>query len=187
MSNCSTALNQGRFTWRHNSVLSSIIDLIRPHLKEGMTLFSDMPGFQAPHGGTIPPHVLVTAIKPDIFVFSEISQEAIVFELTCPWDANIERSHTYKSEKYAPLVADLANTRVVSFYSVEVSARGQITKGNRSRLQSFLLKTCSPSSPRGSLKSLVNAASKASLLSSFSIFAARREPMWENPAPMIVR
>jgi len=30
-------------------------------LKEGMTLYSDMPGYQAPHGGTIPPHILVTA------------------------------------------------------------------------------------------------------------------------------
>ena len=122
-------------------------------------------------------------MKPDIFVFREISQEAIVFELTCPWDATIERRHTYKSEKYAPLVADLANTLVVSFCSVVVSARGQVTKRNHSRLQSFLLKTCSPSSPRGSPKSLVNAVSKASL-SSYSIFAARREPMWENPAPM---
>ena len=148
-------------------------------------LVSDMPGYQAPHGGTIPPHVLVTAMKPDIFIYNELSQEAIVFELTCPWDTNVDRSHTFKTEKYAPLVADLSCTRVVSFYSVEVSARGQISKGNRSRLRSFLLKTCSPS--RGSLKSLINTASKASLLSSYSIFAARREPTWENPAPMIVR
>ena len=92
LSNCSTALNQGRFTWRHNSVLCSIIDLIRPHLKEGMVLFSDMPGYQAPHGGTIPPHILATAMKPDIFIYNELSQEAIVFELTCPWDTNIDRS-----------------------------------------------------------------------------------------------
>ena len=175
------AVNWGR----HNSVLCSIIKLIRPHLKNGMSLFSDMPGYQAPHGGTIPPHVLATALKPDIFILNELSQEAIVFELTCPWDTNIERSHTFKTEKYAPLIADLSNTRVVSFYAVEVSARGQISKGNRSRLQSFFFKTCSTS--RDSLKSLVNAASKASLLSSYSIFAARREPTWENPAPMIVR
>ena len=73
LSNCSAALNQGRYTWRHNSVLNSIINLIRPHLKSGMVLFSDMPGFQAPHGGTVPPHVLVTAHRPDIFIYSESS------------------------------------------------------------------------------------------------------------------
>ena len=44
LSNCPTALTQGRFTWRHNSVLSSIINLIRPHLKDGFILYSDMPG-----------------------------------------------------------------------------------------------------------------------------------------------
>ena len=96
--------------------MSSIIKLIRPHLKDGMVLYADMPGHQAPHGGTIPPHILVTALKPDVFIFNELSEEVIVFELTCPWDSNIDRSHNYKSEKYAPLVADLSHRYVVSFF-----------------------------------------------------------------------
>ena len=150
-----------------------------------MVLFSDMPGYQAPHGGTIPPHVLVTALKPDICNVSETSEELIVFELTCPWDRNIERSHNYKSEKYAPLVADLSQTRVVSFFSIEISARGQVTKGNRSRLKCFLLKSCS--APSNVFKSIIRIASKAALLSSYALFAARKEPTWEDPAPMIVR
>ena len=184
LSNCSTALNQGRYMWRHNSVLSSLIALIRPHLKEGMTLYSDMPDYQAPHGGTIPPHVLVTAFKPDIVVINRLSQEVIVFELTCPWDANIIRSHTLKSEKYAPLIADLSQRHVVSFYAVEVSARGQISKDNRSRLKSLLLKCCN--APRAALKSLITVSSKAALLSSYSIFCARGEPTWEDPLPLVV-
>ena len=130
LSNCSTALNQGRLTWRHNSVLTSMINVIRPHLKPGMILYSDMPGYQAPHGGTIPPHILVTSLKPDIFVFNTQSLEVIVLELTCPWDNNIARSHNFKQEKYAPLVADLAQSRIVSFFPVKVSARGQVTKEN---------------------------------------------------------
>ena len=121
-----------------NSVLTSLINLVRPHLKDGMTLFSDMPGFQAPHGGTIPPHILVTALKPDIFIFNEQSQEVIVFELTCPWDSNIARSHAFKSEKYSPLIADLSQRFIVSFFSIEVSARGQVSKDNRSRLKNFV-------------------------------------------------
>ena len=149
-----------------------------------MSLFSDMPGFQAPHGGTIPPHVLVTALKPDIVIVSDNSLDIIIFELTCPWDTNIVRSHNYKSEKYAPLVADLFQTRIVSFFSIEVSARGQITKANRSRLKAFLFKSCI--GPRSLFKSLIDVASKASLLSSYSIFSARREPTWENPAPLIL-
>ena len=184
LSNCSTALNQGRFTWRHNSVLCSIIHLVRPFLKNGMRLYSDMPGYQAPHGGTVPPHILVTALKPDIFVYNELSQEVVVFELTCPWDRNIASSHNRKSEKYAPLIADLSHTRVVSFYPIEVSARGQITKENRARLKSFLLKCCSD--PRAISKTIISIASKAALLSSYSIFCARKEPTWEDPAPLIL-
>ena len=184
LSNCSVALNQGRYTWRHNSVLGSLISLIRPHLKQGMSLFSDMPGYQAPHGGTVPPHVLVTALKPDIVIVSSVSQEVIVFELTCPWDRNIVRSHNMKTEKYAPLIADLAQSYVVSFYAVEVSARGQITKDNRSRLKSFLHKCCA--APHAVTKSLICASSKAALLSSYSIFSARGEPTWEDPSPLVV-
>ena len=184
LSNCATALTQGRFTWRHNSVLRSIIEFVQPHLKEGLILYSDLAGFQAPHGGTIPPHVLATALKPDIFVFSETSREVFIFELTCPWDSNIARSHSYKSEKYSPLVADLSQTHLVSFYSVEVSARGQVTKENMSRLKSFLFKCCYGTH---SFKALTRIASKAALLTSYSIFSARREPTWEDPTPLIVR
>ena len=184
LSNCSTALTQGRFMWRHNSVLSSIIDLVRPLLKHGFSLYSDMPGYQAPHGGTVPPNILVTALKPDIVIVSESSLDVIVFELTCPWDTNIARSHIFKSEKYAPLVADLSRTRLISFFSIEVSARGQITKENRSRLKSFLFKCCSE--PKKLTQPLLNVASKAALLSSYSIFCARREPTWEDPAPLAV-
>ena len=95
LSNCPTALTQGRYTWRHNSVLSSLIKLVQPLLKEGMILFSDMPGYQAPHGGTVPPHVLVTTLKPDIVIINEQSEEVIIFELTCPWDSNISRSQEF--------------------------------------------------------------------------------------------
>ena len=184
LSNCSTALTQGRYTWRHNSVLNSIIDLIQPCLKAGMILYADMPGFQAPHGGTIPPHVLVTALRPDIFIYSELTQEVIVFELTCPWDSNIARSHNFKSQKYSPLIVDLSQRFVVSFYSVEVSARGQVSKDNQSRLKSFVFKCCTGSSVN--FKSVIRVSSKAALLSSYSIFSARREPIWENPAPLVI-
>ena len=72
----------------------------------------------------------MTALKPDIVIVNELSEEVVVFELTCPWDSNIDRSHRYKSEKYAPLIYDLSHRHVVSFFSVEISARGQITKNN---------------------------------------------------------
>ena len=173
------ALNQGRFTWRHNSVLSNIIGLIRPCLSPGFRLFSDLPGFLAPNGGSIPPHILVTNLKPDIFIVNEATSEVILFELTCPWDANIDRSHMYKEEKYAPLVADLSRRFRTFQFSVKISVRGQISGDNKKRLKAFVYRACTE--PKSVFKSLLTTSSKISLLLSFSIFAAQSEPLWVNP------
>ena len=180
LSSCQVALDQGRFTWRHNSVLSNIIALVKPNLAPGMRLYSDLPGFLAPGGGSIPPHVLVTNLRPDIFIVDDSSRIAVVFELTCPWDKNIDRSHSYKEDKYAPLVADLSRSYRTFHFSVEISVRGQVTGGNKARLKAFVYRVCTD--PKVVLKTLVPICSKVSLLSSFSIFSARSEPSWIDPA-----
>ena len=185
LSNCSVALEQGRYTWRHDSVLSTIIHVLRSSLALDRVFFSDIDGHQAPHGGTIPPHVLVTSLRPDIVVLSESLREVIIFELTCPWDSNIDRSHAYKEEKYAPLVADLSRNFKVFSFSVEVSVRGQISKGNRERLKAFVYRCCSE--PKKNFGILFENCSKASLLSSYSIFSARREPSWRNPSNLVIK
>ena len=184
MSNCGIFLDQGHYTWRHNSVLNSIIGLIRPSLGPTFQLFSDLPGFEAPHGGTIPPHILVTNLRPDLFIVSETLQRAIVFELTCPWDSNVSRSHTYKQEKYAPLVADLSRRFTVFHFSVEVSVRGQISAENQNRIRALVFRCCD--TPGKLAGKIVKCSSKASLLASFSIFCARKEPAWLNPAPLLI-
>ena len=108
-----------------------------------------------------------------------------VFELTSPWETNIERSHTYKEGKYAPLVADLSRSYTVLQFSVEVSARGFISKPNKARLKALSLKCCEVGST--DTKRFISALSKAAILSSFSIFRARNEPSWTSPSPLIVQ
>ena len=84
LSNCNVALEQGRLTWRHNSVLLTLIECIQPILRDDFTLYSDLPGYTAEHGGVIPPRILVTAFRPDLFIINEISKVIVFFELTCP-------------------------------------------------------------------------------------------------------
>ena len=182
---CSVALEQGRLTWRHNSVLVTLIEGIRPVLHDNFKIFSDLPGFTASHGGVIPPHILVTALRPDLFIVNEVSKVIVFFELTCPWDNNIARSHTFKEEKYAPLIADLSRDFTVFNFSVEVSARGQVTKENRARIKALVWRCCS--TPKGVAKNLTDRMSKAALLTSFSLFCARKEPAWSSPGPLVVR
>ena len=183
LSNCQVALDQGRLTWRHNSVLRNIISLVRPVLKPGFCLYSDLPGFLAPGGGSIPPHVIATNLKPDIFIVDDSARIAVLFELTCPWDGNVDRSHSYKEEKYAPLVADLSRSYRIFHFSVEITVRGQVTSANKNRLKAFIYRVCSE--PKHVFKEIVPICSKISLLSSFSIFTARNEPSWINPPFML--
>ena len=185
LSNCTVALDQGRFTWRHDSVLKSIVSFVGGNLRPGFTLFSDLAGFQSPAGGVIPPHVLVTPLRPDVFLVNEDSREVVLLELTCPWERNIDRSHEFKENKYAPIIADMSREFRVFSFSVEVAARGLITKQNKARLKSFALR-CSNVSSR-ELKKFLACCSKASLLSSFAIFQARNEPTWSSPMPLVVR
>ena len=109
----------------------------------------------------------------------------VIFELTCPWERNIDTQHTYKEQKYAPLVADLSRDFKVFSFAVEVSARGMITRQNKARLKCFLLRCCDVGNAE--VRGLIDSCSKASLLASFSLFHARNEPSWTSPMPLVVR
>ena len=164
LTNCSVALEQGRFTWRHDSILRSIIAFMDGKLRPGFRLFSDLEGFQAPGGGVIPPNILTTTLRPDLFLVDEARSLLVLFELTSPWETNIERSHTYKEGKYAPLVADLSRDYTVLQFSVEISARGFISKPNKARLKALSLKCCEVGN--ADIKRFMSACSKAAILSS---------------------
>ena len=176
LSYCSVALEQGRYTWRHNSVLRTIHGFVSSNLKDDYEMFTDLEGLDAGNGGTIPPDVLVTGQRPDIFLVSRRLRKVIIFELTVPWDANVVSSHDLKVRKYASLVNDLSVDYDVEMFCFEVSVRGQVSKINKARLKSFLFMITGQKRP--SAVKLINNVSKAALLGSFSIFTARNEATW---------
>ena len=59
---CRVMLNTDRYTWRHNNIVNFIVSNIDSKYK----VYSDLPGWEAPGGGTIPPALCVTNLKPDI-------------------------------------------------------------------------------------------------------------------------
>ena len=67
LSACPVALDQKRYTWRHDSVISYIVNIVDPKF----TVFSDIPGHNAPGGGSIPPELCVTVQKPDIVILNK--------------------------------------------------------------------------------------------------------------------
>ena len=127
----------------------------------------------------------IIVLRPDLFLLNESARIAVVLELTCPWDGNILRSHEFKREKYAPLVNDLSREFNVFYFPIEVSVRGQISKGNRARFKAFIFRCCTD--PRKTLPTILRVCSRASLLGSFSLFCARKEPSWTSPTLLTVR
>jgi hypothetical protein len=76
-------LEQGRYTWRHDSTLNAPVKGFRSALTEGQTL-ADFPGLTAEENppSTIPSEILVTIVWPDIVIIA--NQEVTLVEITFP-------------------------------------------------------------------------------------------------------
>ena len=77
---CSISLNQGRFTWRHNSVLNHITKTMIDNKPENIEIFADICGLSF-NGGTIPPDVVSTQLKPDLVLLNRQEKKIFVMEL----------------------------------------------------------------------------------------------------------
>ena len=71
LNGCSITLSQGRYTWRHNSVLLQLVNLIKPsYSTTTANLYADLPGFRASDNppSTIPLSITQTTARPDIVI-----------------------------------------------------------------------------------------------------------------------
>ena len=174
---CSVALNQGRYTWRHDSVLSHIYSTIIEQKPEGLEVFVDLPDLNF-NGSTIPPDILTTTQKPDIVILNRNEKKIFLLELTCSLEQNSNTANAYKTSKYTPLKSDLeAQGLSVSLVPFEVGSRGHVTRENKMRLITVFVKN----GLKQSVHKLVKQISKISLLCTFSIFHAFQQPTWRDP------
>jgi hypothetical protein len=86
---CKHTLDQGRLTWRHDSVLNQIAGCLKSALvgKSTLELYCDLDGSQAPGGGFIPADIMVQAQRPDlVIVYRSVYGRfrIALVELTCP-------------------------------------------------------------------------------------------------------
>ena len=89
-------LDQGRYTYRHDSILNFIVSKID---KTKFTVYSDINGYQTTNGGTVPVTMAVTELKPDIVIVNDKEKTVEILELTVPFESNIKARNTYKSNK----------------------------------------------------------------------------------------
>jgi hypothetical protein len=126
---CKHTLDQGRLTWRHNSVLNHIAGCLKSALvvKSMVELYCDLDGLQAPGGGSIPTEVMVQAQRPDL-VFLDRSvhgrHRIALVELTYPWDTDAKKAEECKTVRYADFKTALSNEGWdCNLYLIEVGAR----------------------------------------------------------------
>jgi hypothetical protein len=174
---CPKALNEGRFTWRHNSVLSHFATNLKRNINEGQELYSDLPQFWL-NGSTIPPDILVTSFRPDLVIINRNQKSIELLELTCSFETNIESAHLRKTRNYNDLKGDLEKSGwKVFLVPFEIGSRGLMTKRNRDSPIKVL--------KRNSIKLkhtlIFKEMAKISLLCSYSIFQAHCVHTWQDP------
>ena len=166
-------METGRWTWRHNNIVNYVVNSLDT---SKFSVFSDIPGHEAAGGGTIPPEVCITNLKPDITILDKKSDKFHIFELTCPLERNIEIRHLQKTNKYSHFITDISHltTNVTAF---EISSLGHITKRNNKHLLD-LHKFCKKGIKLSTFKKNISALS---IYSSYHIWLCRNDPLFVEP------
>ena len=184
LNSCQTALQDGRFTWRHDNLLRYLIDLIHEGIKKTEAqIFADLdiPPFKKTGASTIPNECTQTNLRPDICVLWKNLRKILLFELSVPFELNIDKAHDYKTQKYTPLLTDLEeNGYDVTLICLEIGSRGFVSQGNEARLRKLLSVIDRPVK----FKTVRHSLSKLATISSFVIYSAKNEPSWDVRAPL---
>ena len=203
---CKVALRQNRYTFRHDSVLLEIFNVLKSFLNSYQVFQRNKPSvsfvkagatFQTPKKKinkgllnfapdwtmlcdlgeklVIPSYIVISTLRPDIFIFSKSTKTVIIVELTCPCEENMEEWHKVKFDKYDSLACAIrSNGWSTYLFPIEVGARGYCSLTVKS---CFLRLGLSNKLVRSTLKSL----SLISIKTSFQIWLSRDNKDWSNP------
>ena len=123
----------------------------------------------------MPVHIHPTNDRPDIVVIDEDKKIFNTFELTVPYDKNIDKRNTDKNNKYAYLLTDVTNYKP-NVMALEISVRGHITKDNKTRLK----KIHSYCKQEIKLKTFIENISALAITSSYVLFNGRKDALWSE-------
>ena len=154
--------------------------ILSENRKENVDFYVDVPNFQI-NGSTLPPNVIVTNLRPDVVFLDRNTTPptCAIYELTCPLETNISTANSYKRDKYQSLKTDIeCNGYTCHLVPFECGSRGVIPRRVKLALCSMFKSYSTVKVPPSSL---IPNISKICLLSSFSIFHARKEKNWSNP------
>eukprot|EP01084_Bolivina_argentea_P142046 249567_1 len=198
LNNCSPALHQGRYTWRHDNVLNHMYKELKFHVDKlnnnnNMSifqLFADLPNKRYNANSTLPETLLnnpsYSSLKPDLVMVecnnnnsNEPNYKVSLIELTVPYETNISKRHRDKINRYTNLCNHL-NSRLnvdCKLICFEIGSRGIFSKDNTKRLE----RICNCvywSLNRKTLRRLKSKVQKLIIKTSYKIFKKRNDKHW---------
>ncbi len=175
LNNCQTMLD--RYKWRHDSILSYLHHTIKDHLQSDLCIYTDLP-YEFQGASTVPLNIAVTKLRPDLVIVNRSCKKVYMFELSVPFELNIDDTHQRKVDRYRQLNSDIeSNGYKVKYYPIEIGSRAFISKNNMNRLKSFLRDTTT-SLKMNSVKVML---CKIVLTASFVVYHSKREETWIDP------
>ena len=172
---CPTALNQGRYTWRHDSVLNKLVQFIMLALSEDEKLYAELLGLQECDNPatTVPQNIVATSAWLDIVIVR--GKKVLLMKLTVPYNSpeTLRNAHQRKENKqnYQLLLSELDRKGfVASLTTLEVGALSHSLPQTHSNLKRHV-----PCLEKAKIRHLFDQAGKISITCSHAIFRARSE------------
>ena len=180
LSACPEALEQGRYTWRHDSVLLSLtraLEKALPHVQ----IYADLDNMRALEHPptTIPPGLTSTSSRPDIVCVN--GTNITLLELTVSGNSkeamNQARERKQQKRPYLEIINDLHRQGLNAKYdTIEIGALGHCTKDTQ-----YHLSRTFPQMNRLLWQRILDQAGEVAIACSKSIFLARNNSEWREP------
>jgi hypothetical protein len=128
-------------------------------------------GLSAPY--RIPHFIVITALRPDIFMYSASAKRCILIELTVPFEDRVFVAAESKANKYCDLQRNIISAGYeCELFTVEVGCRGNYAASLSKCLVQLGL-------PRRHARRVCSSASKTALSCSYYVYLKRNSSHWE--------
>ena len=177
LNGCTVALEQGRYTWRHDSVLLKLMRGLLDEFDPNIKVYCDLEGFKASENppATVPPSLVSTTARPDMVIID--GSKITLLELTIPHNSpeSLRAAHIRKQSKvnYGCVLSDLERSGFTSdLVTLEIGSLGHWRFNLATQLASHL------ELPKAVVKSVLDNAAKVSIAGSHQLFLARHDKHW---------
>ena len=170
---CETYLNEGRFTWRHDSVLNFLASTLTA--VQNSRLYVDIPGF-------VNPSVLTgDNLRPDLLLAIE-NECLYILELTVGFESNLQVNANRKRQKYLDLIEEQkTNYDKVKFINLSLSTLGVFSRSAENFDEMLRSLKLDAQYSKYIKKKIVNMC----IRTSYYIFCTRNKE-WDNPKLMTI-